>query len=337
MAANLQAKKPLCAVIDTSVWRAQPLLNTPLGRTLVYTVRRQGGVIGLPEIVENELKPQIVEAGRDSIEKVRGPLGVIHTITGDSNFQIEFPSDDAIGQLVDERLKELTPAIVRGPFSVEHAKAALAMVNAKLPPNDKNQQFKDSAIWQAILSISQKYETILITNDKAFFRDRDPIKGLAENLVADCNKANINASGFFGIGSYRESIRENEPRFDRGHILDLILPVAKPRLELEAENYLCELGDLTNSSVYAFQTGDPDRLAIDYSLTFALAEYFAEKPGKQGYQAQIHGSAYFFVMRDELTDHYIQQIAIRGPGSLFAKTFSDHIHSVEFPRPLEWP
>src|SRR6476660_2838369 len=156
MAANLQAKKPLCAVVDTSVWRAQPLLNTPLGRTLVYTVRRQGGVIGLPEIVENELKPQIVEAGRDSIEKVRGPLGVIHTITGDSNFQIEFPSDDAIGQLVDERLNELAPAIVREPFSVEHAKAALEMVNAKLPPNDKNQQFKDSAIWQATLSLSQK-------------------------------------------------------------------------------------------------------------------------------------------------------------------------------------
>ena len=73
-------------------------------------------------------------------------------------------------------------------------------LNAKVPPNgNKNQQFKDSAVWQAVLALSLRYSTVLLTNDKAFFRNRNPKEGLAENLVEDCSKAGTDVKGFYGI------------------------------------------------------------------------------------------------------------------------------------------
>src|SRR5438034_8616545 len=101
---NLQdSRKPVCVVVDTSVWRAEPLLKTPLGVTLVYTVSRRRGVIGFPEIVELELKRQIVQAGLEAANKARGPLQMLRTITDDLFFVTDFPTAETLGAKVDER------------------------------------------------------------------------------------------------------------------------------------------------------------------------------------------------------------------------------------------
>jgi len=195
------SRKRICVVVDTCVWRAEPLLKTPLGVTLVYTLSRRGGVVGLPEVVELELKSQIVEAGLEAANKARGPLHILRTITDVPSLGTDLPTQVTLSQKVDERIAQLAPVLAREPFTAEHAKAALAMVNAKLPPNgEKNQQFKDSAIWQAGLALSLRYSTVLLTHDKAFFRDKDPANGLANNLIEDCSKAGTAIKGFDGIG-----------------------------------------------------------------------------------------------------------------------------------------
>src|SRR4051794_32860671 len=99
-------RKPICAVVDTCVWRAEPLLKTPLGVTLVYTLSRRGRVLGLPEVVEMEVKRQIVEAGVEAADKARGPLHVLHTITGDPILIAPLPDEDRFSSKVDERMQE---------------------------------------------------------------------------------------------------------------------------------------------------------------------------------------------------------------------------------------
>jgi len=49
-------------LVDTSVWRAQPLLRTPLGDALIHYVRRTGSKIALPEVVELEVTKQLFRA-----------------------------------------------------------------------------------------------------------------------------------------------------------------------------------------------------------------------------------------------------------------------------------
>lgn len=172
-------RKPDCVVIDTCIWRSNLLLKTPVGVSLVYTLRRQDGFIGLPEVVEGELKEQVVEEGLKAAEQLAKWSRIINTLT-DSSFPPSLPTQIELEKIVDARIAELAPILVRVPFTLGHAKAALVMVNAKLPPNgSQNQQFKDSVIWQAVLTLSQEYTVHLITNDRAFLLDRnDPSKGL---------------------------------------------------------------------------------------------------------------------------------------------------------------
>ena len=51
-AALATTRKPDCVVIDTNIWRLELLLKAPVGVSLVYTLGRQKGCIGLPEVVE---------------------------------------------------------------------------------------------------------------------------------------------------------------------------------------------------------------------------------------------------------------------------------------------
>jgi hypothetical protein len=335
---TLGSRKQICVVVDTSVWRAEPLLKTPLGVTLVYSVSRRGGLIGLPEVVELELKNQILEAGLGFVDKANDASQMLRILADDPFFGTHPPTAETLNKKVDERLNQLSRIFVREPFTLDHAKAALEMVNAKLPPNgEKNQQFKDSAIWQAVLALSKRFCAVLLTNEKGFFVDRMPEKGLARNLIADCNTAGTQVNCFYGIGPYLEALKAEEPVFDRDRAQQLIIAVAMPRLKSEAERLKAESTYLLGASISAFPTEDPDRLAIDYTLTYKLdpvSPAFRTRDDEQ--YGVIHGSGYFLPAENNLVDHYVQRIAMKSHGSLSARSFKDYDGSFAFPRPLPW-
>jgi len=114
-------RKPDCVVLDTNIWRSDLLLKTPMGVSLIYTLGRQGGFIGLPEVVEGELKEQVVEEGLKAAEQLAKSSRIINTLT-DSSFSPSLPTQIALEKIVDARLAELAPILVRVPFMLEHAK-----------------------------------------------------------------------------------------------------------------------------------------------------------------------------------------------------------------------
>src|SRR5207249_10623075 len=107
---------------------------------------------------------------------------ILETLTG---FPVLVPSPTKrdLEGIVDARIAELRPILKPVPFTFEHARAALAMVYAGVPPNGKkDQQFKDCAIWQAVLTLSPDHAVHFITNDRAVLRDKDNrSQGLAPN------------------------------------------------------------------------------------------------------------------------------------------------------------
>lgn len=336
MEADLTSKRT-CVVVDTCVWRAEPLLRTPLGITLVYTLSRRNSVLGLPEVVELELKNQIVEAGLEAVDKARGPLHILRTVTNDGFFTMDFPDEEAFEKHVEDRLAELEHILVREPFTLAHARAALAMVNAKVPPNRKNQQFKDSAIWQAVLSLSKQFSVVLLTADKGFFIDRDPAKGLGENLINDCAEAGVTVKAYEGIGPYLKALEDEAPSLDRERVKELIIAEARSRLASEAERRKITPTELLAWDISGFATEDPDRVAVDYTLNFKLDPVSTEwRMTEDDPRGVVHGSCYFLPQDSTITNHYIQLIAIKSTGSLMARSFRDYDDSFPFPRPLPW-
>ncbi|MGB3508190.1 MAG: PIN domain-containing protein [Microcoleaceae cyanobacterium] len=171
--------KKLCVVIDANKWRQDSniLLKTPLGVALLYCLKQKNGCIGLPEIIENEVMKHTIQVGCEAVEQINSNFKKIEIIMGKrSNYEV--PDKTEIQKSIESRMKEIEPWVKRVPFTLEHAKSALQRVDEGTPPNkpegrDK-QQFKDSAIWEAILSLLKKnYEVHFITEDKGFFMNRN--------------------------------------------------------------------------------------------------------------------------------------------------------------------
>src|SRR5262245_40313303 len=214
--------KPGCVVIDTNIWRSSLLLKTPIGQSLIYALQRQGGRIGLPEVIEAELRDQVVQAGLDAADKLREQSRIVNTLT-DSPFPAPVPTRPELEKKVKERLTELASILARVPFTFEHAKAALNMVIAKLPPNGpRNQQFKDSAIWQAVLTLSREHTVHLVSNDRAFLLDGgDSSKGFALNLLEDCRNAGANIPAHCDLVSCLRALTCEAPSWDQPRLRPL--------------------------------------------------------------------------------------------------------------------
>jgi hypothetical protein len=210
------------------------------------------------------------------------------------------------------------------------------MVNGKLPPNgDKNQQFKDSAIWQAVLSLSDRFMVALITADKGFFESRDPARGLAKNLLDDCALRGVTVKAYDGIGAYLNALKGEAPAFNRERVIELILAEAKSRLATMGEPLKITPTELLGREISGFATESSDIVAIDYTLTFKLEPVSPEwRINKDDPRGVVHGSCYFLLQEGKVKDHYIQRVAIKSIGSLTARTFPDFDNSYPFPRPL---
>lgn len=211
------------------------MLNTPIGQTLVYVIHRKHDVIGLPEVVERELKQRLVERGVEIANSVDTQSQWMCTLV-DSFIPTAPPSESQIRDAVTNRLKKLSGIVRRVPFTLEHANTALNMVMAKLPPNrEKDQQFKDSALWQAILALSQEYIVFFVTDDRAFLLDKaDPKKGLANNLCDDCRRLGTTVEIFCDLAECLCAIEGDAPAIDdETAIWEQIMPEAWWRLGLK--------------------------------------------------------------------------------------------------------
>jgi hypothetical protein len=146
--------KPItCVVVDTNVWRSHQMLRSPTGTALVFYLRSSGASIGLPEVIEREVEKQILARMAEAADEITDQFGVIQAVMG-ARSQFSLPSPDDVRRAIMSRLEELDRLFVRVRFTQEHATRALDRVNAESAPNSKgNQQFKDSAIWEAILEL----------------------------------------------------------------------------------------------------------------------------------------------------------------------------------------
>jgi hypothetical protein len=216
-----QNSKPVCVVLDTNIWISDSslLLKTPLGAALLYNLKLINGYIGLPEIIEDEVIKHIIKVGQDAIQQINSNFKKIEIIMGSRSIY-DLPTENQIELVTRERFTELNHLIVRIPFTLEQAKGAIKRVNECSQPNgEKNQQFKDSVIWEAILTIINNYTVYFITKDNAFYKDRKADHGkLAANLLNDCQKL----GGFVHIYKDIQSCLENIPCLENTNYLLII-------------------------------------------------------------------------------------------------------------------
>jgi hypothetical protein len=142
-------------------------------------------VLAIPEVLEMELEKHKSLAAQNLSQKLLTAMRELETTTGAIQ-TLSSISPPEIRGAISNRIAELDNSIIRPEVTLRQVRSSLRRINDESPPNGpKNQQAKDSLLWEACIDLTAEYEVLLVTADGGFYRDRRPDKGLAENLAAE--------------------------------------------------------------------------------------------------------------------------------------------------------
>lgn len=251
-------------LLDTNIWvHKTHLLRTPLGVALLHVLARSNAKLALPEVVELEVQRKAKELASEHLEKARQSLAVLGHLSG--HVLPLFPvTDDAARR----RFDELSGLIVRFEFSYEHARACLDRVVNEIPPNSpKNQQFKDTAIWMAAMEAASVAPVYFVSQDKGFFADRDPAKGLAQMLRQETTSSRNPVTAYYDdLAACLKDLRAEQPHFDVSIFQASALEMLAPVFESVARDRAAVFGEVTKFEGSAFVTERPHRVALDATI-----------------------------------------------------------------------
>jgi hypothetical protein len=185
----------------------------------------------------------------------------------------EVPDEAKIEDSIRERLIELDDLFHRVEFTLKHAKSALKRVIEKSQPNgDKDQQFKDSAIWEAILSLLDSYIVYFITNDRHFFNGRNlSEEKLADNLSKECKQHEGIVYIYNSMKSCLTALQKDMPQINYSNLILKIDDIINLQLRTELATEIgFEITSLATeiSVVSAFLIEKKDNLALSFELCY---------------------------------------------------------------------
>jgi len=265
---SMDTDNSVVVVIDTSIWIETRLLRSPLGAGLLYEIYRNNLKIYLPEIIEMEIMKNTIKTGIEACERIKKGYELIEILCGERD-DYRLPDENQIEAAILKRLQQLKPVIERTPFEFSHAKAALIRVMYGTPPNGpKNQQFKDSCIWETIKELASDNVVYFITEDKAFFNENNYNKGINNILESELDGKKVVI--YSKIESFLDKMRQEQPAFDSDRIADLIKEKVEKMLpDSQMKNWV-QINSISDKSIKAFLTEEPNSIAMSFRIEFTL-------------------------------------------------------------------
>ena len=267
--------KAICLVPDTNLWinRRTLLLNTSYANSLLYALRMHGGSIGLPEVVYEELKRLVPELAKQATNNLKDAARDIVELAGtpDAWPIRETPTD--LSRALGDRLERLRPMLMEIPFAEDHGRRALNRVLDKLPPNGpKNQQFKDSAIWEAIKDLAKGYQVWFVTGDNGFFEDRDKTKGLSLSLAEElaANEWVVRLIHTDDLDDVLEELQGGMSRPSSVVAIEDLEELVRVYAERSATEHVGRLGHFTGAGMRVFTTGEKGELVVSFLISFEI-------------------------------------------------------------------
>ena len=169
-------------VIDSNIWVSELGLSTAKGLALQFFLKKQDASIAIPEVVRREVEINVKNSLSAHCESIKKSHRQLLSIFGKLK-EVVLPDDNQIDECANGIFEKVNANKIDIPFSLKSATQSLEKVIRGIPPSGpKNQQFKDGVIWADCLALMESSNVVLVTDDKAFFQNRQIEKGLAENL-----------------------------------------------------------------------------------------------------------------------------------------------------------
>ncbi len=292
----------MIVIFDTNIWISNLALTSNVGSAVRYFLSEQKALIGLPEVVKLETEFHLRTTLSDHIEKIRSSHRQLLAVFGRLK-EVVLPTEEEVETLISNVFSNLDVKIQEYEFNLESAKAALIRTVQKLPPSDKDQQFKDCVLWQDCLNVLKMQSVFLVTEDKAFYKNRDTKLGLADVLKQDL----VGIQNEFKIfASLRDLLYKISAgvKIDSHLLIDAYMKLNCNKLNTMAGNNSFILSNQPEVSMDVFVTEKPSVLYVSFTIELPCEDGTSD--GRTGARIIVHGEGTYDAGEKrftELVDH----------------------------------
>ncbi len=266
---------PYYVVVDANIWIAERLLQSSIGSAFLYALTGAKSAILLPEVVELEISRVLPDMAERAVGVIRRELTLLRQLSG-HELSLDAPSALEIEGGINERWKQLSGLLIRVPFTHDQATSALHRVIRKAPPSgDNNEQFRDCCIWDVAASMAADRVVHLLSNDNAFYENRNKAGGLAralqEELTASGKAIRLHPS----LKDFLDKVHTGAAAIDENAIGDAIIESIKDEArETAPESRRVPLAILDGKArrprISGYATPKPSLVAISFEASFDL-------------------------------------------------------------------
>jgi hypothetical protein len=279
----------MIVVFDSNVWLSELGLRSGAAAAVRFFLNHSGAKVAVPEVVRLEVRHNLIKRLSTHAKEIRDNYRQLLTAFGKLR-EVILPTEAEIRAKVEELFASIGVQQEQIPFSLESARSALLKTIKSEPPCDKTQEFKDAVIWADCVALLATDDVVLVTNDKAFYRDRVYDKGLAPNLLHEINrlpnKFRILSSLSDLLSAIQTSVSLDEEQLQAAY-LDAFG---------ESVNGLLfrggfSLGSRQNVAYKLFATDNPTQLFLEFTITISCHD--ARGEGRPNALLSLKGSGLY--------------------------------------------
>jgi hypothetical protein len=251
-------------VFDSNIWISELGLKSTLGAAVRFYLKCNKAILAIPEVIKLESEHNLRNRLNEYISSIQKNHSNLLSIFGKLK-EVVLPKKEDIDEIINGLFSNLDVEFIEIPFSIESAKSSFYKTIDKRPPSDKSQQFKDGVIWADCVSLLCEGDVHLVTEDKAFYENRQYSNGLVSNLkneIAECdNKLFIYSS----LHDLIKSIQSDVAILPED-LLKSFLEKYEESVNRTLERVGFEICNIEDSVISSFATESPSLLYIEFEL-----------------------------------------------------------------------
>jgi hypothetical protein len=185
--------------------------------------------------------------------------------------EVVLPTVEEVESLIANVFSNLGVEIEEFPFTLDSARASLIRAVRRVAPSDKNQQFKDGVLWEDCLTMLRKGPVFLVTDDAAFYKNRETKLGLADELRRDLNAS---PNEFKIFPSLRDLLSEigTGVQIDPASLIAAYLSLHGERMKTMADKHSLVLHGEPTAHLDVFVTEKPASLYVTFTIELPCSD-----------------------------------------------------------------
>jgi hypothetical protein len=260
----------MIVVFDTNVWKSELYLQSPSAAAVRFFLREQKARVGLPEVVRLEVEEHLRNDIKSVIDKLRTQHGRLLRLFGQLR-ELSLPAEDAIDPVIAKVFDELGVQLIEVPFSLPSARSSFLKTIRKLPPSDSTQEFKDGVLWSDCVKLLESDDVCLITNDRAFYANHEPARGLAPELASELSGKPHRLTIMAQLSDLLKQVRvDYDIRVET--ISEQLLRGSRERLMAQLATNGFSLGEITDAERKLFATENPRLIFVEFQVAYECPE-----------------------------------------------------------------